>query len=391
MNEVILAKYGELILKGSNRGSFEAMLLREVRRRAKALGNFSVEYRQSTVYVTPEDDDAQDHIEEMLDEMKHVFGFAGLCRAAVCEKTLDAILDTAKAYLPPFLEDAKTFRCEAKRSDKRFPMKSPELAGEVGGAILDMCPDLRVNLDEPDVTVRIEVRDRAAYIHAGQLPGAGGMPYGSSGQGLLLLSGGIDSPVAGFRMMKRGMRLDALHFESFPYTSEAAREKVFSLADILGDWCGKLCVHVIGLTKIQEALRDNCEEDYFTLLLRRSMMRLATRCAAEHKLECIITGESLGQVASQTMKAMAVTEDAAGYPIFRPLIGMDKEEIIRTAREIGTFETSILPYEDCCTVFTPKHPQTKPTLERVMEEESKLDVEALVAEALEGVERITLG
>ena len=391
MNEVILAKYGELILKGSNRGSFEAMLLREVRRRAKPLGTFAVEYRQSTVYVIPEDDDARDHIEDMLDEMKHVFGFAGLCRATVCEKTLDAILDTAKSYLPPFLEDAKTFRCEAKRSDKRFPMKSPELAGEVGGAILELCPQLRVHMDQPDVTVRIEVRDRAAYIHAGQLPGAGGMPYGSSGQGLLLLSGGIDSPVAGFRMMKRGMRLDALHFESFPYTSEAAREKVFTLADILGDWCGRLCVHVIGLTRIQEALRDNCEEDYFTLLLRRSMMRLATRCAAEHRLECIITGESLGQVASQTMKAMAVTEDAAGYPIFRPLIGMDKEEIIRTAREIGTFETSILPYEDCCTVFTPRHPRTQPELEKVLAEEAKIDIAALEEEAWTNRYRVLRG
>lgn len=391
MNEVILAKYGELILKGSNRSSFEAMLLREVRRRAAAVGAYTVEYRQSTVYVIPQDDNARENLDEVLRELSHVFGFAGLCRAVECEKTIDAILAAAREYLPQHLAGAQTFRCEAKRSDKRFPMKSPELAGEVGGAILEMLPHLRVNLANPDVTVRIEVRDNAAYIHAGQLPGAGGMPYGSSGHGLLLLSGGIDSPVAGYRMMKRGMRLDALHFESFPYTSEAAREKVFSLADILGDWCGRLCVHVIGLTEIQEALRDCCEEDYFTLLLRRSMMRLATRCAAEHHFEAIITGESLGQVASQTMKAMAVTEDAAGYPIFRPLIGMDKEEIIRTAREIGTFDTSILPYEDCCTVFTPRHPRTQPELEKVLAEEARLDLTALEDAAWAGRYRVLRG
>ncbi len=383
MKEVILCKYGEIVLKGNNRSQFESLLLRELKRRAAMFGHFDIHYMQSTVYIEPADEEAELHFEELYDSCKKIFGFVGLCRAVACEKTLEAIVATAQAYLPEKLADAKTFRCEAKRSDKRFPLGSPELAGEVGGAILDVMPQLKVDLKNPDVTVRIEVRDRAAYIHAGQDQGAGGMPVGSAGRGLLLLSGGIDSPVAGWMMMKRGMTIDALHFESFPYTSEAARDKVFTLAEEIAEYGGKLRVHVISLTHIQEVLRDNCEEDYFTLLLRRFMMRLASMCARENGCEVLVTGESLGQVASQTMKAMCVTEDAAELPIFRPCIGMDKEEIIRISRKIGTFDTSILPYEDCCTVFTPRHPRTQPELDKVKAQEDLVDVEALVAEAWE--------
>lgn len=381
MKEVILCKYGEIILKGTNKRTFENQLLHEVKRRAAMIGNYTVRYNQSTVYIEPNDAAAEDMMGVMYAQIGKVFGFAGICRAAVCEKTLESILETAREYLPEKLAGYKTFKCTAKRSDKMFPLSSPELSGEVGAAILDIIPDITVNLQEPDIVVKIEVRETNAYIHAGQDKGAGGMPIGSAGRGMLLLSGGIDSPVAGYMMMKRGMTVDCVHFESFPYTSEAAREKVLTLASELTEYCGKIKVHVISLTHIQELMRDTCEEDYFTLLLRRFMMRLASKCAAENSCDVLVTGESLGQVASQTMKAMCVTEDAADRPVFRPCIGMDKEEIIKISREIGTFATSILPFDDCCTVFTPKHPRTQPELAKVMREEEKLDVDALVEEA----------
>ncbi len=383
MKEVILCKYGEIILKGANKSTFESMLLKEVKRRAKAIGNYSVRYMQSTVYVEPLDEDACDNIAEMYDQIRHVFGFAGICRAACCEKDMDVIKETAVEYLADTLPRGISFRAEARRSDKKFPLGSPEIAGEVGGAILEERPDLKVDLKNPDVTVRIEVRDKAAYIHAGQESGAGGIPAGSAGRGLLLLSGGIDSPVAGYMMMKRGLTIDCLHFESFPYTSELAREKVMTLAKELTEYAGKMRVHVISLTKIQEEIRDKCNEDYFTLILRRFMMKLASRCAEENFCPCIITGESLGQVASQTLQALCATEAEATVPVFRPCIGLDKDEIVRISRKIGTFETSILPYEDCCTVFTPKHPKTRPVIEKIVAEEEKLDRDALLEEAWE--------
>ena len=383
IKEVILCKYGELILKGTNRSTFEAQLLREVKRRAKMFGQYDVHANQSTVYVEPLDDASADPgaVEGLYRQLGKVFGFVALCRAAVAEKTLESILETAKAWLPDKLADKKTFKCESKRSDKRFPLSSPELSGEVGGAILEAMPHLTVDVRDPDVVVKVEVREQYAYIHAGQDKGAGGMPLGSAGKGMLLLSGGIDSPVAGYRMMKRGMTVECVHFESFPYTSEAAREKVFELARELTEYCGRIKVHVISLTHIQEEMRDRCEEDYFTLLLRRFMMRLASRSAEENGCPVLVTGESLGQVASQTLRAMVVTEDAADRPVFRPLVGMDKEEIVVTAREIGTFDTSILPYDDCCTVFTPRHPRTQPELGKVVREEGRIDVEALTEEA----------
>ncbi len=379
MKEVILCKYGEIILKGANKSQFESILLREVRRRAVHVGQFEVSYAQSTVCIAPLTD--EEDMEEMFRQAKHVFGFVGITRAAVAEKTVEDICRVAAEYLPPYLAGARKLRVEAKRSDKKFPLKSPELAGEVGGAILSVMPHLKVDLTHPDVTVRVEVRDQYAYIHAGQEKGAGGIPLGSGGRGLLLLSGGIDSPVAGYMMARRGLALDALYFESIPYTSELARDKVFTLAKLMTEYCGKIRMHVISLTKIQEAIRDNCDEDYFTLLLRRFMVRLSCRMAEQCGAPALVTGESLGQVASQTLAAICVTENASDRPILRPCIGMDKEEIVRTAREIGTFETSILPYEDCCTVFTPRHPKTQPVLEKVLEQEAKLDYEALFEEA----------
>ena len=389
MKEVILCKYGEIILKGANKSTFESILLKEVKRRAKAIGNYSVRYMQSTVYVEPLDMEAEEQIGDMYDQIKHVFGFAGICRAAVCEKDMEIIKKTAVEYLRDSVPMGVTFRGEARRSDKSFPYDSPAIAAEVGGALLEARPDLKVDLKNPAVTVRIEVRDKAAYIHAGQDSGAGGIPIGCAGRGLLLLSGGIDSPVAGYMMMKRGMTLDALHFESYPYTSELARDKVMTLARELAEYSGKIRVHVISLTKIQEQIRDNCNEDYFTLILRRFMMRLASRCADENYCSVLVTGESLGQVASQTLQALCATEAVASVPVFRPCIGLDKDEIVRISRAIGTFETSILPYEDCCTVFTPRHPKTRPEIAKIEAEEAKLDYNALLEEAYESRYTVT--
>jgi len=382
MKKIILCKYGEIILKGANKSKFESMLLKEVRRRADAVGNFRVTYSQSTVVIEPTDEDVPDsELEEMLDQAKKVFGFAGVTVAACAEKNMEDIVRVAKEYLPERLRNVKTFKCTAKRSDKSFPLTSPEIGAEVGGAVLSVMPRLKVDLHNPDVEVRVEIREKEAYIHAGQEKGAGGNPPGSSGRGLLLLSGGIDSPVAGYMMAKRGMYVDALHFESFPYTSELAREKVFTLAKELTEYTGRIRVHVISLTHIQEVLRDNCDEDYFTLLLRRFMMELAVRVAREYDIPAIITGESLGQVASQTLPALCVTDPVSDRPVFRPCIGMDKDEIIQIARKIGTFDTAILPYEDCCTVFTPRHPRTSPVLEKVIAQEQKVDRDALLEEA----------
>ncbi len=381
MKEVILCKYGEVILKGANRSDFEAKMLKQLRQRARRIGNYKIYYSQSTVYIEPLDEDAIESIDEMFYQAKHVFGFVGVSRAFACEKNIDTILEVVKTELAPKLRGYKTFKAESKRSDKRFPMTSPEISSEVGGAVLSSVPGIKVDVRNPDVVVRVEIRENEAFVHAGQEKGAGGIPYGSSGRGLLLLSGGIDSPVAGYMMAKRGVQLEAVHFESYPYTSERAKEKVLDLAKELTNYTMRLRVHVVSLTKIQELLRDNCEEEYFTLMLRRYMMAISLKIAHDYDCEAIITGESLGQVASQTMKAINVTNSMTDIPIFRPLIGMDKEEIIRVARHIGTFATSTLPFEDCCTVFTPRHPKTRPELEKVIEEQNRLPFDELVKEA----------
>ena len=377
--EVILCKYGEVVLKGANRQNFESALIKELRRRASPYGTFKIYFKQSIVYVEPQDEFCD--MEGMYEAAKKVFGFVGVTRAAVCDKTMESILETVRGYLPDKLYGVRTFKVDAKRSDKRFPLTSPEISAEVGGVILSTVRGIKVNVKNPEVTVTVEVRDEHAYVRAGQEPGAGGLPIRSAGKGLLLLSGGIDSPVAGCMMAKRGMEIEALHFESFPYTSERAREKVMTLAQQMCEFCSRIHVHVISLTHIQEVLRDNCEEDYFTILLRMFMMRLAERCAREYKCHALITGESLGQVASQTLAAIEVTDSAVNMPVFRPCIGLDKNEIVIAARKYGTFDTSILPFEDCCTVFTPRHPKTQPRLEDVMAELSKVDMEALLDEA----------
>ena len=379
ISEVILCKYGELVLKGANRQNFESSLIKELRRRATQHGLFKISCRQSTIYVVPQNDECD--MDGMYEASRRVFGIIAVNRAAVCEKNMESIEKTAREYLPEKLRGVKTFKVDARRSDKRFPLKSPEISREIGGVILSLVKGIRVDVHNPDVTVTVEVRDENAYIRAGQEAGAGGLPPRTAGRGLLLLSGGIDSPVAGCMMAKRGMEIEALHFESFPYTSERAREKVMQLAEEMCGFCSKMYVHVISLTHIQEELRDRCKEEYFTILLRIFMMKLSERCASDYKCGALITGESLGQVASQTLEAIGVTDSFVNIPVFRPCIGLDKNEIVELARHYGTFETSILPYEDCCTVFTPRHPRTHPKMSDVMAELSKVDFDALFEEA----------
>ncbi|MGI6202034.1 MAG: tRNA uracil 4-sulfurtransferase ThiI [Eubacteriales bacterium] len=385
MKEVILAKYGEIALKGMNRSQFEAILVREIKERLAPLGEFSVTWAQSTVYIEPTDEAARRATDDAVYEVQHVFGINAVARAAVAEKDIDAILTLAKEYVPRFLAGVKTFKAESKRSDKKFPLTSPQISAAVGHAVCQvMGGRIKVDVNNPDVTVVTEIRESNAYIHAGSLPGAGGLPYGSNGKAMLLLSGGIDSPVAGFMMARRGVRVEAVHFESYPYTSEQARDKVLELASILCEYTRSMKVHVISVTKIQEELRRCCDEDYFTLLLRRSMMRLAERVARKYGASALVTGEAIGQVASQTMEALTVTDEVVNMPVFRPCIGMDKDEIVTRARQIGTFETSVLPYEDCCTVFMPRRPKTRPELKKVLAQESKYDYKTLEDEAFAG-------
>ena len=382
MKEILLCKYGEIVLKGANRRFFEETLCKTLRFRAKHFGKFEITPSQSTIVIEPKEENAD--IDGLFETVSRVFGIVGISRCAVCEKDMAEISRTVKEYIPQFLIGKKTFKVEAKRSDKRFPLGSPQIASEIGGVILSQNPHLRVDVRNPEITVHVEIREFGAYIHAGQFKGAGGMPVGTNGKAMLLLSGGIDSPVAGYMIAKRGVQLEAVHFESFPYTSERAREKVLELARIVSRYAGSFRVHVVSLTHIQEELVKNCEEESFTLILRRYMMAIADRLAHQNACGGLITGESLGQVASQTMQALGVTDPVATLPVFRPCIGLDKEEIVQIARRIDTFETSIQPYEDCCTVFTPKHPRTRPELSKVIEQQNRLDFEALVEEALAG-------
>ena len=390
MKEIILCKYGELILKGLNRGYFESTMVREIKERLKDLGKCEVKYSQSIVRIEPDDSEEYFDIDEAVRRVSHVFGIATVTRGIATEKSLEKIIEAAKTYLPDKLIGCKTFKVEGKRSDKNFPLTSPELSGEVGAAILSTVRGIRVDVKNPDVIVRVEIRENHAYITAGFEKAAGGMPAGTAGKALLLLSGGIDSPVAGYMIARRGAIIESLHFESFPYTSELARDKVLRLADEVCEYTGKMKVHIVSMTKIQEEMRKAGIDEYFTLLLRRSMMRIANRVAASHGCQAIVTGEALGQVASQTMQALTVTNDVAEFPVFRPCIGMDKEDIINVARKIGTFETSIEPFEDCCTVFTPKHPKTRPVLEKLLVEEQKIDFATLEEEAFQTLNTVVI-
>ena len=387
MKEIILIKNGELALKGLNRSTFEDMLCKNIRRRIKPFGAFEIKKSQSTIMVSPLDEYAD--IDAATDEVSRVFGIAGYSRAGVCEKDMDKIMELAPVYLKEQLMSAKTFKVEAKRSDKKFPLKSPEISATLGGKLLECFPHLRVDVKNPDIVVTVEIRDEA-FVRGNQLKGAGGMPCGSSGRALILISGGIDSPVAGYMMAKRGLELCAVHFASPPYTSERAEQKVHSLLRQVSKYSGRISLFVIPFTETQEQIKDNCPEDIFTVVMRRMMMRVAQIVAAKQNAGALITGESVGQVASQTMPAIACTDNVCEMPVFRPLIGMDKDEVVAISRKIETFDISILPYEDCCTVFTPKHPKTRPTIEYVEECEKALDVDRLVKEAAENARFVSI-
>ncbi len=380
MKEIILIKNGELALKGLNRSTFEDILIKNIRKRIKVLGEFEYRKEQSTVSVVPMDDYID--MDEVSDRIGRVFGIAAYSRALQVEKDMAVILEESPKYLAEQLRNAKTFKVEGKRADKKFPLKSPEIAAQVGGAILQNFPHLRVDVKNPDILVTIEIREKFAFIRGNQTKGAGGMPTGTAGKSAILISGGIDSPVAAYMMAKRGLTLNAIHFASPPYTSPQSEEKVHRLLEKVSRYSGNICLHTVGFTEIQEEIRDKCPEELFTLIMRRFMMRISNRIAQKEDCKALITGESLGQVASQTLNALACTDAVVEMPVFRPLIGLDKDEIIKVSRKIDTFDISIEPYEDCCTVFTPKHPKTRPQISIIETAEQALDVEALIERAI---------
>lgn len=383
MKEIILLKDGELALKGLNRSTFEDMLIKNIKERISSLGSFTYRKAQSTIVVTPESEEID--LDEAVSRIGKVFGTVGIARAAVCEKDIEVIKKTAYEYLADDLMFAGTFKVTAKRADKNFPFKSPEICDEVGGYLLSKIRGLKVDVHNPDVTVAVEIRDNGVYIHGRQLPGAGGMPTGTAGRACILISGGIDSPVAAYMMAKRGVRLTAVHFAAPPYTSELAEMKVHELLGKVSMYSGRINLFTVPFTKIQEAIRDYCPEEMFTVTMRRIMMRLASRIAEWQGADALITGESLGQVASQTIHALKCTDECASLPVFRPCIGMDKNEIVVISRKIDTFDISIRPYEDCCTVFTPRHPRTRPTPELARQTEALIpDLDTMMDEAFEG-------
>ena len=384
MKEIILIKNGELALKGLNRSNFEDALVKNMRRRLKDLGNVTIRKAQSTIYVEPESEDFD--FEEALSRVEKIFGIAAFSRACVCEKTVEDIFAKSVEYLKETLQNVKTFKVEAKRADKHFPLTSPEISRELGGVLLEHFPHLKVDVHNPERIVFVEVRDYAAYVRAEQIAGAGGLPVGTAGTASILSSGGIDSPVAAWTMAKRGLRLNAIHFASPPYTSPRAEMKVRTLLSKVAAYSGTINLAIVPFTEIQDKIAENCPEEYFTLIMRRMMMRISERIAQKSGSLALITGESLGQVASQTLPALVTTDAVCNVPVLRPLIGMDKEEIIRISRKIDAFETSILPYEDCCTVFTPKHPKTRPTLALCEEAEKGLQIEELIEEAIAATE-----
>ncbi len=388
MKEVLIIKYGEIILKGLNRHLFEDRLLKNIRYKLRGMGEYKITKFQAAVYV--EGVDSSFDYDEALERISKVFGILYICRATCCEKDMEAIKKQALICYEEAFVKGKSFKVEVKRPDKKFPLKSPEVQKAVGEFIFSKhFNDARVDVKNPDITVMVEIRDEGAYVYANKVAGPGGLPLGINGKCALMLSGGIDSPVAGYMVSKRGVDLIGVHFHSYPYTSERAREKVIKLAEILSDYTGRIELFVVPFTDIQLLINEKAQNDMLVLLMRRYMMRITERLASYNGAKAIVTGESLGQVASQTIESMTVTNDVVSMPVFRPLIGMDKEEITKISRKIGTFETSILPYEDCCTVFVPKHPKTKPQLEEIRNEELKLTgIDELVEKAIEETEKL---
>jgi len=384
MKEIILVKYGEMALKGLNKRTFEDVLVKNIKRRLKDLGKTNITRAQSTIFIDPYEEKYD--TDEAVDRLKKVFGIAALCRAAVCEKQFDDIKRVSLEYLEEALSYASTFKVTAKRADKSFPMKSPEICRELGAALLSRFDSLKVDVNNREVMVTVEIRDSKAYVHGENIKGAGGLPVGTSGHAMLLLSGGIDSPVAGYMLAKRGVHISAVHYVSPPYTSERARLKVEQLCERLTDYCGSIAFFCVPFTEIQEAIKNHCPEEFFTIIMRRLMMEIAQRISEREKCLALITGESVGQVASQTMNAIACTDAVCRIPVFRPLIGMDKTEIVETARKIDTFDISIQPYEDCCTVFTPRHPKVRPLLSDVENAQNGFDFSELVDKAVNDTE-----
>ena len=389
MKEIILIKNGELALKGLNRSAFEDKMIKNIRRRLSDLGKVTFYKSQSTITVYPDSEDFD--LDEAVERIGKIFGIAGYSRAALAAKEFDEIKRVCIEYFAASVYQYKTFKVEAKRSDKKFPLKSPEICREIGAAMLEKYPFLKVDVHHPDLIITVEVRDKEAYIRGNQLKGAGGMPVGTSGKGAVLMSGGIDSPVAAYMMARRGLELRAVHFAAPPYTSELAESKVKMLTEKVSAYAGRIELYIVPFTKIQETIRDACPEEYFTVIMRRLMVAIAAKIARKHGAKALVTGESLGQVASQTLYALVCTDSAAAMPVLRPLIGMDKNDIVEIARKIDTFETSILPYEDCCTVFTPKHPNTKPHLEEVVKAQEAVDWSQMIEEAIENTKLEVIG
>lgn len=382
MKEIILIKNGELALKGLNRSSFEDVLVKSLKHRIKKYGACEIKKSQSTIMIEPLDDDFD--FKSAIRAIEKVFGIAAFSRAAALPKDMDEIIRLGVPYLKDALKNVKTFKVESKRSDKKFPLGSLEISAQFGGALLEEYHHLTVDVHEPEAVVVVEIRDNYAYVRCGQLKGAGGMPVGTGGRAEILISGGIDSPVAAWMMAKRGIQLSAVHFASPPYTSARAEQKVHRLLSQVAKYSGPVALHIIPFTEIQEQIAEHCREEYFTLIMRRFMMRIAEKMAEKEHCGALITGESVGQVASQTLPALNVTNSVVSMPVLRPLIGMDKDEIIDISRKIDTFDISIEPFEDCCTVFTPKHPKTRPELQKCIEAESELDIDALVERAVAG-------
>lgn len=383
---VILVKVGEIHLKGQNRPYFERKLMDNIRNALKG-SEARVSIAQSRIYIKNISDS---YLNEALERLKGVFGIHAVSPALQVDKDMDAIMNMAVRMLDEAGIREGTFKVKARRADKHFPLQSPEIAVTAGEYILEHT-HLKVDVVRPEHLVQIEIREDAAYVYVKEISCAGGMPLGTGGRAALLLSGGIDSPVAGYMIARRGVVIDAVHFHSFPHTSERAKEKVITLAELLSKYCGEIRLNVVPFTKIQEEIYEKCPDKYLTVIMRRYMMKIAEQVARRSGAGALITGESIGQVASQTLNALYCTDEAVKMPVFRPLIGMDKLEIMDIARKIGTYETSILPYEDCCTVFTPRHPATKPGLEKVIEAETALEEEKLIAEALDGLEIIRAG
>ena len=382
MKELLMVRYGEIYLKGLNRPFFQNLLLSRVKSAVK-LYTTNVFLHDSRIYVRDMED-----MESCLKAVQKVFGVHSVCPAIEMDKTdFDAICEQGLRLMDGL---SGSFKVLARRADKRYPMDSPQICAQMGEYILERRPDLRVDVRNPDHILNVEIRDQA-YLYAKVFPAPGGMPVGSNGKAALLLSGGIDSPVAGYMIAKRGVSMVAVHFYSFPYTGERSKEKVVELARILSGYCGGMRMYIVPFTDIQMRIHESCPEDYTTLIMRRFMMRITERIAQKEHAQALVTGESIGQVASQTMKALACTDAVVDMPVFRPVIGFDKIEIIGYAQKIGTYETSSLPYEDCCTVFTPKHPITQPKLDKTEQAEQKLkDAQELIDAAVNESEIIDL-